>query len=206
MQYFVWGTDEPDSMAQRIAIMERHWEFIARYDDCLIARGPVLDSADVKKVKGSIHIVELDNADAAKAFAYDEPFAVEGVFAEIAMMPFRLELGRTQFDFESTPDHPRFFVHCPAATEVDVVPDNVASDHEVYCREFDPHFVCRGSLLTAAGAWAGRVFFIEMPDRAAVEGFLAGDPCVAAGLYDAHQIHRWTMGGAANLRAAGLMK
>ena len=28
MQYFVWGLDGLDSKAQRIAIMERHWEFI----------------------------------------------------------------------------------------------------------------------------------------------------------------------------------
>tara|TARA_R110002072_G_scaffold120755_18_gene254088 strand:- start:943 stop:1563 length:621 start_codon:yes stop_codon:yes gene_type:complete len=206
MQYFVWGTDRPDSKARRMAVMERHWDFIARYDDRLIARGPVLDSADPQRVLGSIHIVELDDADAATEFAYDEPFAVDGVFAEIVMMPFRLELGRTQFDFEGTPDHPRFFIHCPAAHGVDAVPEDVAAAHETYCREFDPHLVCRGSLLTDDGAWAGRVFFVEMPDRAAAESFLAGDPCATAGLYDAPHIHRWTMGGAANIKAAGLMK
>lgn len=155
MQYFVWGLDGPDSKAQRIAIMERHWEFIARYDDRLIARGPVLNSEVPQKVMGCIHIVELDDADAAHSFAYDEPFAVEGVFAEIVMMPFRLEVGRTQFVFEGTPDHPRFFVHCPAAPGVDAVPDDIASAHEAYCRTFDPHFLCRGSLLTAEGVWAG---------------------------------------------------
>lgn len=206
MQYFVWGIDGPDSKAQRIAVMERHWEFIARYDDRLIARGPVLDSSDTQKVLGSIHIVEIGDADAAHTFAYDEPFAVEGVFAEIVMMPFRLELGRTQFVFEGTPDHPRFFVHCPAAPGVDAVPDDVASAHEEYCRKFDPHFVCRGSLLTHDGAWAGRAFFIEMPDRAALESFLADDPCARSGLYDTPRVHRWTMGGAANIKAAGLMK
>ena len=206
MQYFVWGLDRPDSKAQRIAVMERHWEFIARYDDRLIARGPVLDMADPQKVLGSIHIVELDDAAAAHSFAYDEPFAMDGVFAEIVVMRFRLELGRTQFVFDSMPDHPRFFVHCPAAPGVDAVPDDIASAHEDYCRAFDPHFVCRGSLLTDDGAWAGRAFFIEMPDRAAVEDFLANDPCAVAGLYEAPRVHRWTMGGAANIRAAGLIK
>lgn len=205
MQYFVWGIDRPDSKDRRIANMERHWEFIARYDDRLIARGPVLDTAAPQKVLGSIHIVELDDADAARAFAYDEPFAVEGVFAEIVTMPFRLELGRTQFVFEGTPDDPRFFIHCPAASGIDAVPDDIASAHEAYCREFDAHFVCRGSLLTDDGAWAGRAFFLEMPDRAAVDRFLADDPCTTAGLYDAPRVHRWTMGGAANIKAAGLM-
>jgi uncharacterized protein YciI len=143
----------------------------------------VLDSSDTQKVLGSIHIVEFGDADASHTFAYDEPFAVEGVFAEIVMMPFRLELGRTQFVFEGTPDHPRFFVHCPAAPGVDAVPDDVASAHDEYCRKFDPHFVCRGSLLTDDGAWAGRAFFIEMLDRAALESFLADDPCARSGLY-----------------------
>jgi uncharacterized protein YciI len=165
----------------------------------------VLDMADPQKVLGSIHIVELDDA-AAHSFAYDEPFAMDGVFAEIVVMRFRLELGRTQFVFDSMPDHPRFFVHCPAAPGVDAVPDDIASAHEDYCRAFDPHFVCRGSLLTDDGAWAGRAFFIEMPDRAAVEDFLANDPCAVAGLCEAPRVHRWTMGGAANIRAAGLMK
>jgi hypothetical protein len=155
---------------------------------------------------GCIHIVELDDSDAAHSFAYDEPFAVEGVFAEIVMMRFRLEVGRTQFVFEGTPDHPRFFVHCPAAPGVDAVPDDIASAYEAYCRTFDPHFVCRGSLLTAEGAWAGRAFFIEMADRAALDGFLADDLCTTVGLYDALRIHRWTIGGAANIKAAGLMR
>ena len=121
-------------------------------------------------------------------------------------MPFRLELGRTQFVFEGTPDHPRFFVHCPAAPGVDAVPDDIASAYEAYCRTFDPHFVYRGSLLTAEGAWAGRAFFIEMVDRAALDGLLADDLCTTVGLDDALRIHRCTMGGAANIKAAGLMK
>jgi hypothetical protein len=45
-----------------------------------------------------------------------------------------------------------------------------------------------------------------MADRAALDGFLADDPCTTAGLHDALRIHRWTTGGAANIRAAGLMR
>ena len=56
------------------------------------------------------------------------------------------------------------------------------------------------------GNWAGRVFFLEMADRAAVENFLANDPAAQAGLYAETRIHRWTMGGADNIRAAGLLK
>ena len=206
MQYFVWGIDAPDSKAQRAAIVEPHWAFIARYDDRLIARGPVLDPENPKAVTGSIHIVELEDEAAARVFAYDEPFAQAGVFSEIVLMQFALELGRTQFEFKSNPDHPRFFIHCPAVKLGADIPADLVAAHDAYCRDFDQYLVCKGSLLTLGSDWTGRVFFLEMPDRAAVDRFLVADPCALAGLYEAPRVHRWTMGGAANIKASGLMK
>ena len=207
MQYFAWGTDRPDGMARRRENMESHWDFIARYDDRLIARGPVLDIDSPGDILGSIHIAELKDDDEARHFVHDEPFAVAGLFADIVLTRFDLELGRTQFAFESDPSSPRFFVYCPAAPGTPAVePANIAAAHQAYCRDFDKHAVCRGSLLTMEGNWAGRVFFLEMADRAAVESFLANDPAAQAGLYAETRIYRWTMGGADNIRAAGLLK
>lgn len=207
MQYFAWGTDRPGGMERRIANIQPHWDFIARYDDRLIARGPVLDMDEPGAIRGSIHIAGLKDDDEARRFVYDEPFAVADLFSEIVLTRFKLELGRTQFEFESDPISPRFFVYCPATSDAPAVePTAIAKAHQAYCREFDRHFVCRGSLLTFDGHWAGRVFFVEMADRATVENFLANDPSVKAGLYAETRIHRWTMGGADNIKAAGLLK
>ncbi len=206
MQYFAWGTDRPGGMEHRKENIQAHWDFIARYDDRLIARGPVLDIDAPGEVRGSIHIAELKDDEEARHFVHAEPFAVAGLFADIVLTRFALELGRTQFDFESNPSSPRFFIYCPATPDAPVrEPAAVAEAHRAYCRDFDRQFVCRGSLLTFDGDWAGRVFFVEMADRKAVESFLADDPAARAGLYAETYIHRWTMGGADNIKAAGLL-
>ena len=207
MQYFAWATDRPGAAETRKALMQTHWDFIARYDDCLIARGPVLAADDPMRPVGSIHIAELPDDDAAHTFVYDEPFAQAGVFGDILLTRFELELGRTQFEYEGQPDRPRFLVYCPAADGTPAEePGDVRDAHRDYCAAFDEFFVCRGALFTLDGDWAGRLFLMEVPDRETVERFIDGDPCRSAGLYAKADIHRWTMGGAAALRAAGLVK
>lgn len=206
MQYFAWGVDRPGAMADRVAHREAHWAFLDRFEERLLARGPVLDDEDPSQVLGSIHVVELEDDAEARHFAFDEPFAKEGVFSDVVLTKYRHELGRTQFEFEGNQDSPRFFVHCPAAAPGAKPPAEVDLAHEAHCAAFDAHVVCRGSLLDDDGNWAGRIFLLEAPDRATVETFVADDPCTKADLYAETVIRRWTMGGAANIKAAGLME
>ena len=203
MQFFAWGINRPGAGEARSAIINDHWDFIDRYDDTLIARGPVLDDADPGQVIGSIHVLDLADWDAAREFAYREPFAGAGLFSDIVLKRFRLDMDRTQFQFRGNPDHPRFFIHCPAGGGN---PGALADDHHAYCREFDAHMICRGALLTAEGDWDGAVFFAEFPDADAVRAFLEGEPLNRAGLFKAPAIRRWTMGGRANLNAKGTLK
>ena len=170
------------------------------------ARGPVLDATDLSVVTGSIHIVDLEDEEAFRRFVDDEPFAAAGLFAQIHRRRFRLELDRTQFAFQSTPDCPRFFIHCPAREGVREPQTALADAHESYCRSFDRHMVCRGSLLDGDGAWDGALFFVEFPSQDAAARFLAGEPYNAAGLFAESPIRRWTMGGRENLSAIGALK
>ena len=205
MQYFVWGTDLPDSGAQRQSHMPEHWDFIARFDDRLIARGPVLDDADPLVPRGSIHIVDLDGPEEARHFAYDEPFAREGMFSDIVVRRLSLELGRTQFEFRLDPARERYMVirdAKPGAT----VPADVAAAAEAYYGEWDKDTVCRGSFLDDAGNWDGHLFFMEVDNRANLDRFLADDPCAKARLYRETEVRRWTLGGPENLRLVGLVK
>ncbi|MBL6958938.1 MAG: hypothetical protein ISR52_08155 [Rhodospirillales bacterium] len=205
MQFFAWGINKPGVKDRRTAIIKTHWDFIAQYDDQLIARGPVMLPDDLSVVTGSIHIADLEDWDAARRFVYEEPFARAELFADIMLTRFELDLGRTQFEFESNPDHPRYFIYCPAAEGSAAERDALRDTHEAYCRGFDQHFVCRGSLLTFEGDWNGSLFFLEMPDRNVVDAFLEGEPYAQAGLFSETQVHRWTMGGPGNLNAAGAL-
>jgi hypothetical protein len=48
------------------------WLFMDRYADAMIARGPTL-AADRATATGSMHMVELPDAAAARVFAFEEP-------------------------------------------------------------------------------------------------------------------------------------
>jgi len=206
MQFFAWGINRPGVKDARAAIIHDHWDFIDRYADRLIVRGPVLDPADLSVVIGSIHIVDLEDEEAFRRFVDDEPFAAAGLFSRIVRRRFRLELDRTQFQFESTPDSPRFFIHCPAREGARDRQAALEDAHESYCRAFDRHMVCHGSLLDGDGAWDGSLFFLELPSADEAAGFIAAEPYSAAGLFAESPIRRWTMGGRENLSAIGALK
>ncbi len=205
LQYFAWGIDRPDAMQQRLELRDEHWAFLDRFEDRLLARGPALYDADPKRVLGSIHVVELEDDAEARHFAFDEPFAKNGVSSDVVLTKYRYDLGRTQFEYDGNADSPRFFVHCPAANPGTDPPPDVAAAHEAHCAAFDTHVVCQGALLDESGDWAGRIA-PAAPARATGATFTAGDSCPRAGFCAETAIHRWTKGGAANLKAVGLMQ
>ena len=203
MQFFTWGINKPGVNDRRAGALGEHWNYMDTYDDALIARGPVLDPDDLSVVTGSIHVFDLVDWDAARAFVFDEPFAKNNLFETVHMTRFALELGRTQFEFKSNPDHPRFFIYAPAGADAHNQQAPLSDEHERYCASFDANFVCRGSLLTEAGAWNGSLFLIEVPALRAAEAFLAGEPYNKAGLFREAEVRRWTLGGRANLSPSG---
>ncbi len=190
-------------MDQRAALVKTHWAFIARYDSQLIERGPVMQLDDTSMVTGSTHIVELDSLEEAEKFVNEEPFAQAGLFESIIFHRFQLELGRTQFEFESIPHYPRYFIYCLANEGQEDKWQKLAEAHEAYCHKFDANFVCRGSIFSEAYSWMGSVFFMEVAGQDKIAAFLADEPYKAAGLYEKTDIHRWTMGGPRNLNPSG---
>ncbi|MEK9722530.1 MAG: YciI family protein [Rhodospirillaceae bacterium] len=204
MAYFAWGINRPGVQDARAAIIQKHWDFIAGYDDKLIARGPLLDDRDVGQVLGSIHIVELADSAAFETFVHDEPFAAAGLFAEIVTSRFAPGLARTQFAFQSQGDLPRFFIHCPAAPGAAPTPAQ-ADAHAAHCARHDANIVCHGALLADDGDWQGQAYFVEFPTKDDAARFAAADPYAIAGLYDRVETHRWTMGGPQKLSARGAL-
>ncbi len=205
MLYFTWGINKPDVKDQRIALIRTHWDFIAAYDKYLIARGPVMHPNDLSVVIGSIHIIELPGLAEAEDFVYNEPFAKAGLFGSIILSRFELELERTQFEFVSNPDFPRFFVYCPSTLgHKDKTPE-LTEAHKKYCKDFDKAFICCGSILSNKGQWQGQIYFFEFPDKRNVDSFFRNEPYARSNLYDHIDISRWTMGGPENLDAKGAL-
>ena len=97
MEFFCYHRDRPGSLALREELAEEHWSYMDRFGTELIARGPTL-AADGTPT-GSVHIVDLPDPAAARAFAFDEPNFQAGVYRDVLLRRWRNLLGRTMWDF-----------------------------------------------------------------------------------------------------------
>ena len=98
MEFFCYHRDRPGSVALRDALLEEHWSYMDRYAPEMIARGPTL-AGDGETPTGSVHIVDLPDPAAARAFVFDEPNFQAGVYRDVLLRRWRNALGRTMWDF-----------------------------------------------------------------------------------------------------------
>ncbi|MER7834581.1 YciI family protein [Streptomyces sp. NPDC096040] len=98
MEFFCYHRDRAGSPALRQELVEEHWSYMDRYEAELIARGPAF-GADGETPTGSVHIVELPDPAAARAFAFDEPNYQAGVYRDVLLRRWRNLLGRTMWEF-----------------------------------------------------------------------------------------------------------
>jgi uncharacterized protein YciI len=98
MEFFCYHRDRRGSAALRDELLAEHWSYMDRYAAAMIARGPTF-AADGETASGSVHIVDLPDAAAARAFAFDEPNYQAGVYRDVLLRRWRNLLGRTMWDF-----------------------------------------------------------------------------------------------------------
>ena len=174
----MYGRDRPGAFELKVSLSEEHWAFMDGYGQRLVARGPTLTGAGDEAVStGSLHIVDLADVDAARTFAYAEPYYRGGVFESVLLCRFDNVLGRTMWDFtEAVAGYDRFLV----ITMGDSGPTPVTSRH----------MIVYGDLLALDGeARIGRAAIVEAPDREAAATLLpAGDD-------GRTQVHHWRFGG-----------
>ena len=97
MEYFFYCRGRPGTQALLEELAEAHWSFMDGYAEQMIARGPTL-TPDRTTWTGSMHMVDLPDAQAARVFAFQEPFYRAGVYDEVLVRRWRNELGRTMWD------------------------------------------------------------------------------------------------------------
>jgi uncharacterized protein YciI len=206
VEYFFYCRDKPGTEALRGETGEAHWAFMDAYADAMIARGPTL-TPNGKKATGSMHIVDLPDAEAARAFAFDEPYYRAGVFGEVLVRRWHNGLGRTMWDFEGDKVHNRrFLIIGHGKPGVGATHDALLEEHRRY---FEDHgylgrLIARGPLLSDDGEeWLGSAILAELPDRATVDAMLADEPFVRAGLYASVEVHDWQFGGRPTAEAPG---
>jgi uncharacterized protein YciI len=177
MQFFCYHRDRPGSLALREELLEEHWSYMDRYATEMIARGPTVDG---DMPTGSVHILDLPDRTAARAFAFDEPNYQAGVYKDVLLRRWRNTLGRTMWEFPGGPaEGNRYLVlGVGSGAGADLVP----TDRD--------ELVAYGPLLSDdATRWLGTAALVRANDHDAARAILTEDAYAAVG------VHRWQFGG-----------
>ncbi|GAA4954119.1 YciI family protein [Actinoplanes utahensis] len=180
MEFLCYHRDRAGSMALRAALGEQHWAYMDRFADRLIARGPTF-AADGETATGSLHIVDLPDPPAARAFAFEEPNHQAGVYRDVLLRRWANLLGRTMWDFPGgrTGGNRYLVIGLGAGEGVDLV---VPADRD--------ELIAYGPLLSDdAAAWLGTALLIRAPNPDAARAVLTVDR------YAAVEVHDWEFGG-----------
>jgi uncharacterized protein len=176
VEYFVYGRDRVGTSGLKQSLSEEHWSFMDGYGELLIARGPTLTGPDDEdESTGSLHIVDLPDAEAARRFAYEEPYYRAGVFESVLLCRFHNILGHTMWDFtEAVDGYSRFLL--------------ITMDTSTPAPPTSKHLIVYGELLALDDdirlGWAAA---LEAPTREAAATLLPGNTNA--------EVHHWTFGG-----------
>ncbi|MFF4276873.1 YciI family protein [Streptomyces sp. NPDC001536] len=180
MEFFCYHRDRPGSLALREELGEEHWSYMDRYAKELIARGPTF-ADDGETLTGSVHIVDLPDPAAARAFAFDEPNYQAGAYRDVLLRRWRNMLGRTMWDFPGgRSGGNRYLVlglgEGPAADSA------LPSDRD--------DLVAYGPLLSDDGdTWLGTAVLLRAPDPETARAVLTAER------YADIEVHDWEFGG-----------
>jgi len=171
---------------------EQHQSYMDGYVDRMTARGPTL-TEDGETATGSMHIVDLPDVEAARAFAFEEPCYRAGVYSEVVVRRWRNLLGATMWELAADDrDAGRVLVIAHGAggrlpaDDSDFLAAHPLGDRLVVC----------GPLLSDDGStWVGTVIAAERTTLAAVQAAMREEALARAGLYDRVEIHPWRFGG-----------
>ncbi|MER5254351.1 MULTISPECIES: YciI family protein [unclassified Streptomyces] len=180
MEFFCYHRDRPGSVTLREELLEAHWSYMDQYAAELIARGPTF-AADGETPTGSVHIVDLPDPAAARAFAFDEPNYQAGAYRDVLLRRWRNTLGRTMWDFPGgTTEGNRYLVIGLGSgrdADLDTPPDL-------------DELIAYGPLLSDDGTtWLGTAALVRAPDQDTARGVLASDR------YAGIEVHDWEFGG-----------
>jgi uncharacterized protein YciI len=198
VEYFFYGRGRPGTEALAEELAEAHWSFMDRYAEQMIARGPTL-TPDRTTWTGSMHMVDLADAQAARVFAFQEPFWRAGVYDQVLVRRWGNALGRTMWDypFELGGDR-RFLVIGHGKPGAAAARQALGAAQRRWVGEPGHRHgvILCGPLLADDGVgWVGSALLVQLGDRAAVEAMVAGASYVQAGLYASVEVHDWQFGG-----------
>ncbi|MFD9116701.1 YciI family protein [Streptomyces bottropensis] len=193
MEFFCYHRDRPGSLDLREELVQAHWSYMDGYAKELIARGPTF-AEDGETPSGSVHIVDLPDSAAARAFAFDEPNQQAGVFRDVLLRRWRNLLGRTMWEFPGGRSGGNRYLVLGlgpgTGTGSTGSAGSAGSAGPVVPAAWRDELIAYGPLLSDDGtAWLGTAALVRAPDGDAARAVLAGER------YADVEVHPWEFGG-----------
>lgn len=95
MYYVIFAQDKPNTLAQRLAVREKHLARLQQLqaEGRLLTAGPnpAIDDENPGEFgfTGSTVIAQFDSLEAAKHWASEDPYVEAGVYGEVIIKPFK---------------------------------------------------------------------------------------------------------------------
>jgi uncharacterized protein YciI len=180
MEFFCYHRDRLGSAALRDELYEEHLSHMDRFATQMIARGPTL-AADGDTATGSVHILDLPDPAAARAFAFDEPGYQAGVYRDVLLRRWRNLLGRSMWDFPGGRDGGNRYL---------VIGLGGGEGADLAVPPAQDELIAFGPLLSDDGAiWLGTAALVRAPDPESARAVLTPDA------YAEITVHPWQFGG-----------
>lgn len=163
----------------RHALAEDHWDYLDRFADVLIARGPTMTDDGV--LTGSVHILAVADAAAAREFAYREPTYQAGGYRDVMIRRWRDVSGRTMWEAGvKLVDRSRFLV----------IGFTALLDGDGPELPRDAPVIVSGALLSDDGAHVlGAALLVDADSADEASSWLPVGPYLGV------EVHRWRPGG-----------
>jgi uncharacterized protein len=182
MEFFCYHRDRHASLALREELLEEHLAYMDGFATQMVARGPTL-AEDGDTPTGSVHVLDLPDAAAARTFAFEEPGYQAGVYRDVLLRRWSNELGRSMWDFPGGRDGGRRYLVLGLGSGEGADREPPGDRDEL---------VAFGPLLSDDGAhWLGTAALLRAPDADAARSVLTPEA------YAEIEVHPWQFGGRA---------
>jgi len=189
LNFFVYSRDAVGTARLRDdqELLEKHWSYMDRFAESMIARGPTLDT-DRETATGSLHVLALPGVEAAREFVALEPNNLAGVYGEHFVWRFENLLGRSMWEFSEQAAEPRFLIigrsHLWRPVAAEALP-----------AELLDRLIFYGAVTTLDRAEpVGVALAVQAPDREAVDA-LMHDERIGLDASSEVDVHNWEFGG-----------
>lgn len=175
MEFFCYHRDRPGSAALRQELLAEHWSYMDRFPG-MIARGPTFEG---ERPTGSVHVLDLPDPAAARAFAFEEPGYQAGAYRDVLLRRWRNDLGRTMWEFPGGREGGDRWLVLGFGSGAPVAVSGPRDELIAY-----------GPLLSDDGeAWLGTAVLLRAPDAESARAVLG------PGRYAGIEVHHWQFGG-----------